>query len=92
MTTLANTLGKVDLYTFTMTTEEVDKAGPFSEKIKMEPPTRSFKSFSGVGKEAAMSRVYLGIHFRYDSEEGYRLGAKIGNYANTNYLRPLVKQ
>lgn len=92
MTTLANTLGKGDQYTFTMTTKEVDKAGPFSEKIKMEPPTRSFKSFSEAGMEAAMSRVYLGIHFRYDSEEGYRLGAKIGNYANTNYLKPIAKQ
>lgn len=36
-----------------------------------------------------MSRVYLGIHFRYDSEEGYNPGAKIGDYADQNYLKPL---
>ncbi|HMC00978.1 MAG TPA: vanadium-dependent haloperoxidase [Flavobacteriaceae bacterium] len=89
MTVLANTLGTGDKYSFTMTTEEVDKAGPFSEKIKMTPPTRSFESFSQAGLEAAMSRVYLGIHFRYDSVEGYKLGAKIGEYANENYLKPL---
>jgi hypothetical protein len=57
----------------------------------MDPPTRSFKSFSEAGMEAAMSRVYLGIHFRYDSEEGYKLGTKIGGYANSNYLLPLAK-
>jgi hypothetical protein len=89
MTVLANTLGTGNEYNFTMTTEEVDKAGPFSEKIKMNPATRSFSSFSEAGLEASMSRVYLGIHFRYDSEEGHKLGAKIGNYANQNFLLPL---
>ena len=29
--------------------------------------------------EAALSRLYLGIHFRYDSEEGYRLGERIAD-------------
>lgn len=89
MTVLAHTLETGDKYNFVMTTEEVDKAGPFSGKIKMNPPTRSFNSFSQAGMEAAMSRVYLGIHFRYDSEEGHKLGAKIGEYANKNFLLPL---
>jgi len=89
MRTLSNTLGKGDAYAFTMTTEEVDKAGPMSGKIKMDPPTRSFQSFTEAGLEAAMSRVYLGIHFRYDSEEGHRLGNAIGDYANANYMKPL---
>jgi hypothetical protein len=89
MTVLANTLGTGNEYKFTMTTEEVDNAGPFSEKIKMDPPTRFFNSFSEAGLEAAMSRVYLGIHFRYDSEEGHKLGTKIGEYANENFLKPL---
>ena len=89
MTVLANTLGTGDKYKFTMTTEEVDKAGPFSGKIKMKPPTRSFNSFSEAGLEASMSRVYLGIHFRYDSEEGHRLGNKIGEYSFKNFLKPI---
>lgn len=25
-----------------------------------------------------MSRLYLGIHFRYDSVEGYALGQRVG--------------
>lgn len=89
MTVLSNTLGTGNEYKFTMTTEEVDRAGPFSEKIKMVPPTRSFNNFSEAGLEAAMSRVYLGIHFRYDSEEGYKLGTKIGQYANDNFLKTI---
>ena len=71
-----------------MTTATVDRAGPFSEKVPMDPPTRSFSSFSEAGLEASRSRVYLGIHFRYDSEEGFELGKKVGDYAQRNYLRP----
>lgn len=49
MTVLSNTLGTGNEYKFTMTTKEVDKAGPFSDKLKMNPPTRSFSSFSEAG-------------------------------------------
>lgn len=89
MTVLARTLGLGDDYSFTMTVPEVDSAGPMSEKMKMVPAERSFKSFSEAGLEGAMSRLYLGIHFRYDSEEGNKLGVKIGEYASQNFLKPL---
>lgn len=89
MTVLAKTLGFGDDYSFTMVVPEVDSSGPMSDKIKMDPPERSFNSFSEAGLEGAMSRLYLGIHFRYDSEEGNRLGVKIGEYACQNFLKPL---
>ena len=89
MRVLSHTLGTGDEYTFTMTTTKVDSAGPFSGKMKMDPPIRTFESFSEAGLQAAMSRVYLGIHFRYDSEEGHRLGNAIGDYANENFLTAL---
>jgi hypothetical protein len=57
----------------------------------MDPPTRTFNSFSEAAMEASLSRVYLGIHFRYDSIEGYNLGKQIGEYAVTNFLTPLKK-
>jgi hypothetical protein len=34
--------------------------------------------FAGQAQEAAMSRLYGGIHFRHDNEEGARVGAIIG--------------
>lgn len=67
-----------DDYGFTMRIPMVDIAGPFSGKIEMHPSTRSFKRFSDAAMECAMSRVYLGIHFRYDSVEGVKLGKKVG--------------
>jgi len=39
--------------------------------------------------ECALSRVYLGIHFRYDSLAGNELGNKVGGYAVEKYLAPL---
>lgn len=88
-TVLENTFG--DDYAFTMTTAEVDAAGPFSGKVPMEPPTRSFDSFSSAAMECALSRVYLGIHFRYDSVAGNELGARIGGYAVQEFLEPAVE-
>lgn len=76
MTAFEETFGEA--YAFSMYTPFVDSAGPFSGKMEMNPPTRSFNSFSEAALECAMSRVYLGIHFRYDSIEGNELGKKVG--------------
>jgi membrane-associated phospholipid phosphatase len=73
---------------FTMETREVDKAGPMSGKIKMDPPTRSFGSFPAAALECSLSRVYLGIHFRYDSLGGNALGNAVGRYAVEKFLAP----
>jgi hypothetical protein len=41
---------------------------------------RSFKSFRHAADEASMSRLYGGIHFRCDLEQGAIMGRKIGVY------------
>ncbi len=76
MTVLEDTFGGE--YGFVMSTPSVDIAGPFSEKLAMDPPTRSFDSFQSAARECADSRVYLGIHFRYDSDAGNALGREVG--------------
>jgi membrane-associated phospholipid phosphatase len=87
MTVMADTFG--EQRKFTMETREVDKAGPMSGKIAMHPATRSFDSFPAAALECAMSRVYLGIHFRYDSLAGNELGHAVGDYAVKKYLVPV---
>ncbi len=84
MTAMADTFG--DDYSFTMVNSNVDIAGPFSGKMEMHPPTRSFDRFSDAAMECALSRIYLGIHFRYDSVEGVELGHKVGRQAVGHYL------
>ena len=77
-----------DEYAFTMRIPMVDVAGPFSGKIEMHPPTREFDSFSEAARQCGLSRIYLGIHFRYDSIEGVRLGDAVGRNVVDNHLRP----
>jgi len=49
---------------------------------------RHFDTLSQAENEAAMSRVYAGIHFRSACTDGLKQGTKIGNYVVRHYLRP----
>jgi membrane-associated phospholipid phosphatase len=90
MTVMGNALG--DQHPFTMTIPLVDQAQPGSPKIAPNPTTRSFDSFSSAALECALSRVYLGIHFRYDSIEGNRLGTRIGSFGWDTHLAPVRRR
>jgi hypothetical protein len=48
---------------------------------------RSFPSFSAAAAEAAMSRIYGGIHFRFASQDGLTAGFEIARWTFNNYLR-----
>ena len=43
-------------------------------------PDRKFDSFIGASEEAAISRLYGGIHYMMAIEEGVSQGQKVGNY------------
>lgn len=47
---------------------------------------RSFTSFSQAADEAAESRLYGGIHFRFDNEDGLAGGQSLGRFVVDNYL------
>lgn len=40
--------------------------------------TRSFNSFEDAAEEAGLSRIYGGIHFRFDNSAGLLLGNRVG--------------
>jgi hypothetical protein len=46
-------------------------------------PSRKFNSFTDAAQEAAISRLYGGIHFRDACENGVEQGTRIGNYIIT---------
>lgn len=50
---------------------------------------RSLKSFKQAADENADSRVMAGIHFRYSTDAGLKLGEKVGKWTLENYLKPL---
>jgi hypothetical protein len=52
------------------------------------PTLRHFTSFSQAADENAVSRIYVGFHFRDAVETGTDHGEKIGNRAVNHFLRP----
>jgi hypothetical protein len=53
------------------------------------PVFRSYTSFSQAADENAVSRIYIGIHFRHAVEAGVEHGRKIGKYAVHRFMRPV---
>src|SRR5881392_2281726 len=49
---------------------------------------RSFATCFDAAEEAAVSRIYGGIHFRSASEDGLQAGTSIGEWTVTHYLLP----
>jgi len=53
-------------------------------ELRFGLPTRHFVSFKDAADEAAMSRIYGGIHYRAAVEEGIKQGRNLGNYTVQN--------
>ena len=51
-----------------------------SSELEFGIPNRSFTSVRQAAKEAALSRVYGGIHFMHSCEVGTETGIRIGNH------------
>ena len=47
-------------------------------------PSRKYNSFIEASEEAAISRLYGGIHYRMAVEEGVSQGEKVGNFISEN--------
>jgi membrane-associated phospholipid phosphatase len=49
---------------------------------------RSYASFSAAAQEVSDSRVYAGIHWRFDVQAGQVMGNEVGDYIVTHFLLP----
>jgi hypothetical protein len=66
-----------DAVTFTATTEDPNASGV----------TRTFTTFSAAADEDAMSRLWLGVHYRWDADYGMSTGDAVAGYVFANRLR-----
>lgn len=55
-----------------------DMAFTDTSSVEFGIKSRSFKSFHDAAQEASISRLYGGIHYRFDLDEGNALGRKVG--------------
>jgi hypothetical protein len=51
--------------------------------------TRTFATIDDAAKENALSRVYVGFHFREATKAGVSQGRQVGDYVAHNALRPI---
>ncbi len=64
-------------------------------EVEFELPVRKFASFNAAAAEAAVSRLYGGIHYRDAIDEGIWQGKKIGEYSIkklNNYFKMISTQ
>ena len=48
--------------------------------------TRTFTSFTQAATENARSRIYLGVHYQIDADDGMATGFNVANYTFDNKL------
>jgi hypothetical protein len=68
-----------DQMSFTATTDDP----------KSPVKNRAFNRFSQAAEEDAYSRLWLGVHYRWDAVDGLKLGRDVGTYVVHNQLQPL---
>jgi len=52
----------------------------------MSGTVRSFDSFADAAEEATLSRIFAGVHFRFDLTRGQRLGRQVADFVVDNFL------
>jgi hypothetical protein len=56
---------------------------------RVRPPrTRTYSSLTQAELEVYDSRIYLGIHWRFDQDQGLSRGRAVGDYVIDNFLLP----
>lgn len=48
---------------------------------------RRMTGFDHAAEENALSRIYLGVHYRFDADAGLATGRSVGAYVYANLLR-----
>ena len=68
---------KTDNITFTATTDDPHAVGV----------TRTFTSFSAAAQEDARSRIYLGVHYQFDADQGMASGTAVADHVAANHMQ-----
>ncbi len=85
--TLAN-FYQTDAITFTFMSDEWN-GSTLDQFGRLRPVlSRTYTSLSHAAAENAASRVFNGVHWRFDGSEGVRAGNAIADYIFNNLLRP----
>ncbi len=85
--TLKRFYGRDDI-PFTFVSDELNGITRDADGSTRPVVPRSFTSFSQASFENGQSRIYLGIHWSLDRDEGIKTGDNTANFIYTHILRP----
>ena len=85
--TIQNFYGK-DILPFTMVSDEMNGVTTDNHGNVRPFMPRSFLRLSDAATENARSRIYLGIHWQFDADEGVRSGYAVGDHVYQTILTP----
>ena len=86
--TLTRFFGR-DNIAFSFTSDEFNGTTTNNNGVVRDEVTRHYTSFSQASLENGLSRIYLGIHWRFDIEQGIAAGNRIANDIFGRILQPL---
>src|SRR5262249_59485586 len=84
---MADFYGRDDIH-FSFMSDEFNGVTTDQNGVVRPQVTRSFDSFSQAAEENGQSRIYLGIHWRFDKVQGIEQGTEIADYIFNHFLRP----
>jgi hypothetical protein len=78
--------------TFTVTTDQFNTQAENQYGDILDLPPRTYDHFSDAADENAQSRIYIGVHFDFDKEQGVIEGYHIADYDFNHELQPVHGQ
>jgi hypothetical protein len=82
---MADFYGRDNIH-FTIGSDEFNGVTQDQNGVVRPVLTRSFDSFSAAAEENGQSRIYLGIHWRFDKVQGINQGDQIADYVFSHLL------
>ena len=72
---------------------ELGAHSPEAEFVSEDTPGMVIRGmrWADLGRQASMSRIYGGVHFRYSAEVGEALGREIAQVARANFLQATAR-
>lgn len=78
-----------DEIAFTFTSDEMNGVTTDNRGVVRPLSPRTFANLRDAARENSDSRVYLGVHWRFDQDAGMTMGNRIGEYVFEHALRPV---
>lgn len=70
-------------------TDEMNMAIYTDDPHYTGPSPRNYTSFTQIARENGRSRIYLGVHYQFDADQGYATGTAVGNLVFAKAARPI---